>query len=184
MFNLSTQEVVSSIEKTPLVNLDGIYFQEYQNFFGNTVLEHFGELDNLDYIPLPNQEDKPRMMVAYSEKIMKELTIFFMHSRITQTLSKKFGTDLKFSSVDIWRDDKGYNLTPHTDDKRVKLAVQIYLGDDSLGTSLFDKNKNKIKTFEYRKNYGYALLNNESSLHGLDGVVENDGRLSVYARYR
>ena len=101
MFNLSTQEVVSSIEKTPLVNLDGIYFQEYQNFFGNTVLEHFGGLDNLDYIPLPNQEDKPRMMVAYSEKIMKELTVFFMHSRITETLSKKFGTDLKISSVDL-----------------------------------------------------------------------------------
>ena len=35
MFNLSTQDVVLSIENAPLVNLDGIYFQEYQNFFGN-----------------------------------------------------------------------------------------------------------------------------------------------------
>ena len=185
MFNLSTQDVVSSIEKTPLVNLDGIYFQEYKNFFGNNLLEHFSDLENLDYIPLPNQEDKPRMMVAYSEKIMKELTVFFMHSTITKSLSKKFGIDLKFASVDVWRDGKGYNLTPHTDDKRVKLAVQIYLGEDSLGTSLFamDK-KTTIKTFEYTKDCGYALLNNERSVHGLDGVVKNDGRLSLYARYR
>jgi hypothetical protein len=34
MFNLSTQDVVLSIENAPLVNLDGKYFWEYQNFFG------------------------------------------------------------------------------------------------------------------------------------------------------
>ena len=39
MFNLSTQEVVLSIENTPLVNLDGKYFQEYQNFFGNNFIQ-------------------------------------------------------------------------------------------------------------------------------------------------
>ena len=35
MFNLSTQDVVLSIGKAPLVNLDGIIFQEYQDFFGD-----------------------------------------------------------------------------------------------------------------------------------------------------
>ena len=33
MLHLSTQDVVSSIEKTPLVNLNGIFYQEYLDFF-------------------------------------------------------------------------------------------------------------------------------------------------------
>ena len=34
MFNLSTQEVVLSIENAPLVKLNGLVYQEYNNFFG------------------------------------------------------------------------------------------------------------------------------------------------------
>ena len=36
MFNLSTQDVVLSIENAPLVNLDGLVYQEYNKFFGNS----------------------------------------------------------------------------------------------------------------------------------------------------
>ena len=34
MFNLSTQEVVLSIEKSPLRIVHGTMYQEYQDFFG------------------------------------------------------------------------------------------------------------------------------------------------------
>ena len=43
MFNLSTKEVVSSIEKTPLVKLNRHVYQEFSNFFGNT------DIFNLDF---------------------------------------------------------------------------------------------------------------------------------------
>ena len=84
--------------------------------------------------------------------------------------------------MDIWVDDKGYKLGPHTDDARIKLAVQIYLGDNNIGTSLYKDDKN-IKTFEYKFNSGYALLNNDKSFHGLDKEVEKSKRVSLYARY-
>ena len=46
MFNLSTQEVVLSIEKAPLKVVRGIIYQEYANFFGNTYELDFGKKEN------------------------------------------------------------------------------------------------------------------------------------------
>jgi len=40
MFNLSTQEVVLSIEKTPVIVKNKIVYQEYENFFGNSLIEN------------------------------------------------------------------------------------------------------------------------------------------------
>ena len=105
-----------------------------------------------------------------------------MNKNITNALATKFNTYLKFESVDIWVDNKDYSLTPHVDDSRIKLALQIYLGDNNKGTSLYNED-NIVKTFEYKFNSGYALLNNAKSLHGIDGNIDKDGRISLYARY-
>jgi hypothetical protein len=180
MFNLSTQDVVLSIEKTPLINLDGIIFQEYQDFFGDGVT--LPELKDKNFVKLEFQEDLPRMRLDYNDELMKRINVFFMNTGITRALETKFNTELKFQSVDIWIDDEGYALAPHIDDGRIKLALQIYLGDNNVGTSLYANDRN-IKTFEYRFNSGYALLNNDKSFHGLDGPVKNPGRTSLYARY-
>ena len=42
MFNLSTQEVVLSIEKSPLRIVHGTIYQEYQDFFGKDNLGRWG----------------------------------------------------------------------------------------------------------------------------------------------
>ena len=183
MFNLSTQEVVLSIENSPLTKLKGIVYQEYHNFFGNSMLEELKNLEDLDLVQLERQLDRPRQRVEYTEDIMKKLKIFFMHSKITNVLAKKFNTELQFDSVDIWQDKPGYYLEPHTDDPRIKLALQIYLGDNNVGTSLFDKDNNVLKTFEYKLNSGYALLNTSDSLHGTTTKVESGLRNSMYVRY-
>jgi len=180
MFNLSTQDVVSSIKNTPLVNLDGILYQEYENFFGNTF--KLQSLANKRFVKLESQESLPRLRLDYKDDLMKNINVFFMNTRLTSILSKKFKTQLKFSSADIWVDNHGYYLQPHTDDKRIKIALQIYLGNDNIGTSLY-KNQHIVKTFDFKFNCGYALLNNEKSLHGLKSPVENDGRISLYVRY-
>jgi hypothetical protein len=131
---------------------------------------------------LKNQEFLPRTRLDYNDDLMKHLRIFFMNTKITAALSKKFGTDLKFESVDIWVDGKDYHLKPHTDDISIKLALQIYLGNDNVGTSLYSDEK-IIKTFEYKFNSGYALLNNDKSFHGLSKPLQKAGRISLYARY-
>jgi hypothetical protein len=180
MFNLSTQEVVSSIEKTPLVNFHGIIFQEYGDFFGKNV--KLPNVGNKSFKKLDSQEKFRRVRLDYQDNFMKMLKIFFMNKSVTQALSKKFNTKLKFDSVDIWIDNKGYGLPPHTDNKSIKLSLQIYLGNDNIGTSLFSTEA-VLKTFEYKFNCGYALLNNSKSLHGTQTVVNKNGRISLYARY-
>ena len=47
MFNLSTLEVVLSIEKSPILRKNGIIYQEYHNFFGNNILKELENLENL-----------------------------------------------------------------------------------------------------------------------------------------
>ena len=181
MFNLSTQEVVSSIEKTPLVNLDGIYFQEYQNFFGTNF--EFPDISESKFNKLEQQEHLPRQTLDSGDLLRKKLQILFMNSAITETLAKKFNLDLKLESVDVWQDMPGYYFAPHTDDTRIKLAIQIYVGDSDVGTSLYDRDDKVLKTFEFSNNSGYALFNNSFSRHGTSGTVKDGKRTSVYVRY-
>ena len=186
MLHLNTQETVLSIEKSPLLVKQGIVYQEYQDFFGNNILKELENLEELEVAKLEKQHDLPRNRIDYSETLMKKLKIFFSNSKITKALEIKFNTPLQFESVDIWLDSAGYTLPPHTDDQRIKLSLQIYLGTETnVGTSLFDGDNNVIKTFRYRFDSGYALLNNSVSLHGTEGTVaENNPRRSLYVRYR
>ena len=111
------------------------------------------------------------------------LILLFMNSNITKSLEKKFNQKLKFDSIDLWIDDEGYFLPPHLDNEKIKLHLQIYLDNDNVGTSLYNLNKEKIYTFPYKMNCGYALLNNKHSLHGVETVIK-DGRKSFYVRYQ
>ena len=52
MFNLSTQDVVLSIEKEPLEKLNGIFYQEYNNFFGKELLDELKNLKNCNWVAL------------------------------------------------------------------------------------------------------------------------------------
>jgi len=180
MFNLSTQEVVSSIEKSPLKIVRGTIYQEYPNFFGNTYELDLGKKENFE--KLENQTQLNRVKLSKDNEVMKKLTVFFMNTTITKALEKKFNTTLKFDSVDVWIDGKGYKLAPHTDNERIKLSLQIYLSDDNKGTSLYDGQGNIRYTFPFRFNSGYALYNNVHSHHGLEEIAKN-GRISLYARY-
>ena len=180
MFNLSTQEVVLSIKNSTLVNLEGLLYQEYTNFFGKNFVAP--DIKGRSFVKLERQEHLPRVRLDYNDQLMRRIRIFFMNKNITNALATKFNTYLKFESVDIWVDNKDYSLTPHVDDSRIKLALQIYLGDNNKGRSLYNED-NIVKTFEYKFNSGYALLNNAKSLHGIDGNIDKDGRISLYARY-
>tara|TARA_B100001057_G_scaffold496927_1_gene599736 strand:- start:3589 stop:4134 length:546 start_codon:yes stop_codon:yes gene_type:complete len=181
MFNLSTQEVVLSIEKSPLKVVRGIIYQEYPNFFGNTYELDFGKKENFE--KLENQTQMNRVKLSKDNEVMKKLRVFFMNTNITNALEKKFNTTLKFDSVDVWIDGKGYKLPPHVDDSRIKLHLQVYLSNNNEGTSLYDSTGELLYTFPFKANYGYALYNGVYSHHGVE-EVEEDGRTSLYVRYQ
>ena len=181
MFNLSTQEVVLSIQKSPLKVVRGIIYQEYPKFFGKTYELNLGGNENFE--KLENQAHLNRIKLSRHSEVMKKLTVFFMNSNITNALSKKFRTDLTFDSVDVWIDGKGYKLPPHVDDNRIKVHLQVYLSDKNEGTSLYDSKGELLYTFPFKANYGYALYNGVYSHHGVE-EIENDGRTSLYVRYQ
>jgi len=181
MFNLSTQEVVLSIEKAPLVKLNGLVYQKYNNFFGNNFNLDVGKKETFE--KLENQTHLNRVKIKDDDIDLKKLKIFFMNSRITEAIQKKFGIDLKFNSLDVWIDGKGYFLVPHVDDSRIKLHLQVYLSNDNKGTTLYDKAGKELYTFPFKANFGYALLNNEHSYHGVKEIID-DGRTSLYVRYQ
>ena len=180
MFNLSTQEVVSSIEKSPIKTDQGTIYQEYRDFFGRKFV--LPKLENRNFEKLEGQESWPRARLDYNDDLIKKIKICFMNSKITRALEIKFKTNLNFDSIDIWMDGKGYKLAPHVDNERIKLSLQIYLSDGNKGTSLYDGQGNIRYTFPFRFNSGYALYNNVHSHHGLEEIVKN-GRISLYARY-
>ena len=181
MFNLSTQEVVLSIEKSPLRIVHGTIYQEYRDFFGKEF--SLPTLQGKKFVSLDHQEEKPRRRLDYNDELMKQIKILFMHTNITGALQNKFNTALTFSSADIWIDNKGYKLGPHTDDSSIKLALQIYLSNNNEGTSLYDNDGGIRYTFPFKFNSGYALYNGMYSTHGVE-EIENDGRTSLYVRYQ
>ena len=76
MLHLSTQDVVSSIEKSTLLVKQGISYQHYQDFFGNDVLKDLESVENLKTTELERQIGFGRANIYHSEIIMKKMKIF------------------------------------------------------------------------------------------------------------
>ena len=75
MFNLSTQEVVLSIEKSPLKIVHGIIYQEYRDFFGKEF--QLPELQNKNFVKLEFVKKKYlkweiNFVVAMDKKVLLE----------------------------------------------------------------------------------------------------------------
>ena len=180
MYNLNIEDVVLSIKNTPIKKINGIIYQEYLNFFGNNFVLDLSQKTNFE--KLEQQTNLNRLKLPNNDIDIKKIRVFFMHTKITKILEKKFKTDLKFDSADIWIDNKGYKLSPHTDDKQIKLSLQIYLSKNNQGTTLYDNKGKKLYTFPFEYNSGYALLNNKHSYHGVE-EIQNNGRTSLYVRF-
>lgn len=193
MYNDSVDFVVQSIKKSPLVNLDGLLYQQYGNFFDNHLLEKL-DLDETNFkCEGLEQHDTDirifRSKVSYTEKISKELNIFFQNKKIINALEEKFSEALSPDKADIWFDHPGYTLNPHIDDQRIKLSLQIYIDDSTQpGTALYDnyieRKGKRLVNFDYKKNSGYALLNNSKSFHATEYAVRDGVRKSIFMRYR
>ena len=193
MYNSSVDFVVKSILKSPLVNLNGLLYQKYDSFFGQEFLEKL-DLDerNLKCESLQKHDIDTRInrkRVAYTEKISKELNIFFQNKKIINALEEKFSEELSPEQADIWFDHPGYTLNPHLDDQRIKLSLQIYIDDSRQpGTALYDnyieQKGKKLVNFDYKKNSGYALLNNSKSFHATEYAVREGVRKSIFMRYK
>ena len=188
MFNDSINFLVESIKKSPLIVKNGCYYQKISNFFPNHLLKELVKIDDTYKLEkLETQEHTNRFRLSYEEPIIKMLNVIFHSRKITNALETKFDVELKPETTDVWLDALNYSLPPHLDDPRIKLSMQIYLGNNNTGTALFESGTSTepYEFFEYKLNSGYVLLNNSKSFHGTSGKVKDKNRLrkSVYVRY-
>ena len=190
MFNDSINFVAQSIEKSQLVERNGCYYQRFQDMLPESLLSELVKLDtsSCSVVKLEKQEHMSRVRVDYSEAISKKLNIIFKSSKIKNILEHKYKLKLYRQTTDIWFDSIGYNLSPHIDDTRLALSLQIYLDTekDIPGTALYDAETDDIPfcVFKYVKNTGYSLLNNDRSWHGTEFAMNSDKiRKSIYIRY-
>jgi len=190
MINDSIKFLVQSIEKSLVIQKHGCYYQSFQDILPENLLERLKKLEPTNCLvkKLEGQETFNRVRVDYQEDISKALNLIFKSSKIKNVFEEKYKMELVPQTTDIWFDSKGYNLTPHTDDSRLALSMQIYINTDSSipGTALF-KSKNSTESFcqfKYVENNGYSLLNNKTGYHGTAFEMKSSNvRKSVYVRY-
>tara|TARA_B100000674_G_C37531085_1_gene773868 strand:- start:58 stop:672 length:615 start_codon:yes stop_codon:yes gene_type:complete len=94
--------------------------------------------------------------------------------KIVKQISKLIDKDLSSSFVrlEIIGDKKGFWLKPHKDISEKLMTMMIwanpYNESSDLGTDLYDKDYNLVKTIEYVHNSGYFFSSGEDTWHGLE----------------
>jgi hypothetical protein len=109
------------------------------------------------------------------------------------TAQDLYGISFQFGihNTTWWIDEPGFDCIIHTDDPRVRIALQMFwVGNSNLGTTFYhDKNVNHVrKQFDFIPNTGYLLINNTSKSKSDTGkfhdmmtpIPKNTFRLTSY----
>ena len=135
---------------------------------GTRAADHTGQ--GLDgklrlFITKENHQDFPNLT-----KLINSL----QSNKIMNQISKLINKDLSKSYVrlEIIGDKKGFWLKPHKDISEKLMTMMIwanpYNESSNLGTDLYDKDFNLVKTIEYTHNSGYLFSSGEDTWHGLE----------------
>ena len=104
------------------------------------------------------------------KKIINELQTKVVYEKISNILN----VDLKnsFVRLEVIGDKKGFWLKPHKDINEKLMTMMIwanpYSESENLGTDLYDKKFNLVKTVKYLHNYGYFFSSGKDTWHGLE----------------
>ena len=135
---------------------------------GTRAADHTGQ--GLDgklrlFITKENDQDFPHLT-----KLINSLQSY----EVSNNISKLINKDLSKSYVrlEIIGDKKGFWLKPHKDISEKLMTMMIwanpYKESPNLGTDLYDRNFNLVKTIEYIHNSGYLFSSGEDTWHGLE----------------
>jgi len=74
--------------------------------------------------------------------------------------------------IEIICDREGFWLKPHCDIKEKLISGLIFANpfneSENLGTDLYNKNLEKVKTVPYKNNYGYFFTSGPNTWHGME----------------
>ena len=103
-------------------------------------------------------------------KVINSLQDKLSVEKISKLLNKNLSSS--YVRLEIIGDKKGFWLKPHKDIPEKLMTMMIwanpYQESDNLGTDLYDKNFNKVKTIQYKHNAGYFFASGQDTWHGLE----------------
>lgn len=124
-----------------------------------------------------------------NNNILKKIVKYFLDYNVVNFFENKHNISLKdlYLRVELVGDKKGSFLEPHTDIEEKKISLLIYLNDTNenevIGTSLYDNNRNYIKTVPYIDNTGFYFLPGKDTWHGLESANVKEMRKVIMVNY-
>ena len=106
----------------------------------------------------------------YLTKIINDLQNKEFYNKISNIIEKDLSNS--YVRLEIIADKKGFWLKPHKDipDKLVTMMIWAnpYKESEELGTDLYDKDFQIVKTVKYKHNSGYFFSSGNDTWHGLE----------------
>ena len=117
------------------------------------------------FITKDNSKNFPNL-TKFINELQNKKTYHEISKLINKDLSKSY------VRVEIICDREGFWLKPHCDIKEKLISCLLFVNpfneSEILGTDLYDKDLNKVKTIPYKHNYGYFLSSGPNTWHGMD----------------
>jgi hypothetical protein len=117
------------------------------------------------FIEKDNSKDYPNLT-----NLIEELRSKDIYGYISELIKKDLNNS--YVRIEIICDRQGFWLKPHCDIKEKLISGLIFANPfnelENLGTDLYDKNLNQVKTVPYKNNYGYFFTSGLNTWHGME----------------
>jgi len=130
--------------------------------------------------------DKENM---WSNSALNRTVDFFLRDEIIDMFEEESNTKIRgnYLRIELIEDSEKSWLEPHVDISEKIMSFLVYLNNteesESIGTALYDKNKEYVKTVPYINNEGFYFYPNNDTWHGLESVDIKERRRAVMVNY-
>ena len=177
-----TEKIIDEICETEIVDLSKINIQYDgtravdggEGKFREGITDGGKAIKFRCFIEKKNSEDFPNLISLIDELRSKD-TYGYISELIKKDLTNSY------IRIEVICDRKGFWLKPHCDIKEKLISGLIFVNpfdeSENLGTDLYDKDLNKIKTVPYKNNYGYFFTSGPNTWHGMEKKeIKNERR--------
>ena len=130
--------------------------------------------------------DKENM---WSSSVLNRTVDFFLRDEIIDMFEEESNIKIRgnYLRIELIEDSKKSWLEPHVDISEKIMSFLVYLNNtdesESIGTALYNKNKEYVKTVPYINNQGFYFYPSNDTWHGLESVDIKERRRAVMVNY-
>ena len=168
-----TQDAINEICKTEImdltkikINYDGTRaIDGGEGKFRKGITDGGKALKFRCFVEKDNSKDYPHLT-----NLIEELRSKDIYRHVSKLIKKDLSKS--YVRIEIICDRQGFWLKPHCDIKEKLISGLMFINpfneSKNLGTDLYDKNLNKVKTIPYKNNYGYFFSSGPNTWHGME----------------